>query len=101
MTIYVGNNSISADDVTGTGELKNFYDLPTGGLLFNLSALNYTAASPWVDSVQNIGMVSQGATMAKTTVGGVPCLTFDGTSYWDSTTHSFQRHSIHRVADIH
>ena len=39
MTVFIGGNSISADDVTGTGELKNFYDLPTGGLLFNLSAL--------------------------------------------------------------
>lgn len=86
MTLYVGGNAISADDVDGLGNQKNYYDLPTGGLLLHLSALNYTAASPWQDSAQNIGMVSQGATMAKTTVGGVPCLTFDGTSYWDSTT---------------
>lgn len=92
MTVFIGGNSISADDVTGTGELKNFYDLPTGGLLFNLSALNYTGATPsisadpWYDSVQNIRMNAQAATMAKTTVSGVPCLTFDGTSYWDSTT---------------
>lgn len=86
MTVYVSNNAISADDVTGTGELKNFYELPTGGLLLNLSALNYTGATPWCDSAQNISMVGQGTVMPKATVGGVPCLTFNGSGYWDSTT---------------
>lgn len=86
MSLFIGGNEISANDVGGDGTLKNYYDLPTGGLLFHLSALNYTAASPWQDSVQNINMISQSATMAKATVGGVPCLSFDGTSYWDSST---------------
>jgi hypothetical protein len=86
MSLFVGGNAITADDVSGTGDLKNYYDLPTGGLLFHASALNYTAGSPWQDSVQNIGMVAQSGTMAKATVGGIPCLSFDGTSYWDSTT---------------
>lgn len=86
MTVYVGNNVISADDISGTGELKNYYELPTAGLLLNLSALNYTGASPWYDSAQNIGMIAQGTAMPKATVGGVPCLTMDGNGYWDSST---------------
>jgi len=86
MSLFVGGNEISANDVDGTGILKNYYDLPTGGLLFHLSALNYTGSTPWYDSAQNIGMIAQNGSMTKTTVGGVPCLSFDGSKYWDSST---------------
>lgn len=86
MTLYIGNNNFSGDDVTGDGTLKNYFDMPTSGLLFNLSALNYTGSSTWHDSVQNITMNAQNGAMVKTTVSGVPCLTFDGSKYWESST---------------
>jgi hypothetical protein len=92
MTVYVGGNALTADDVNGRGELKNFYDLPTGGLLFNLNALNYTGASPWYDNVQNIAMTAAAGTpAARQTINNVPCVAFDGTLYWESTPNTLSR----------
>ena len=86
MSLYIGNNEISSNDISGTGILKNFIELPTEGLLFNLCALNYTSGSTvWHDTRQNIAMNAQNGSMTKTTVGGVPCVEFDGSKYWESS----------------
>jgi len=86
MTVYIGDKILSADDIDSYGRLKNYIALPTSGLLFNLSALNYTGSSVWHDVQQNIAMNAQGGNMTKTTVSGVPCLAFDGSKYWESST---------------
>ena len=86
MSFYLGSNAIAGDDMKSDGTNLNYgNELPSNGLLLNLSAYNYTGAGPWHDSQQNIPMQAINGSMTKTTAAGVPCLAFDGTNYWESS----------------
>lgn len=86
MTIYVGNTTISDEDFNADGTPKNILELPTDGLLLHLNAFNFSNSSPWFDSAQNIQFDSNGTMTPKVWDGGVPCIDFNGSGYWQSST---------------
>jgi len=92
MSIDIGGNILSADDVNTSGAVLNLaqYELPTSGLLFNLNAFNYTAGSTWYDNQQNIAMNLSGTAPPKTIVNNVPCVQWNNSGYFESSTANGQ-----------
>lgn len=92
MSIDVGGNIIASDDVNSSGLVTNLaqYDLPTTSLLYHLNAHSYTGASPWYDNAQNIQMTVSGTVNSKTTISGIPAMSFNNSGYWESSTAAGQ-----------
>lgn len=88
MSIDIAGNVISSDDVNSSGLVSNLaqYDLPTTSLLYHLNAHNYTGAGPWYDNQQNIQMNLAGTANPKTTISGIPAMSFNNSGYWESST---------------
>lgn len=88
MTIDVASNILSSDDVNTSGLATNLtqYELPSTGLLFNLNAFNYTAGLTWYDNQQNIGMSTINTAPPKTTVNNIPCVQWNDSGYFESST---------------
>lgn len=92
MTINIGGNVLSDNDVNTSGVAINLaqYELPSTGLLFNLNAFNYTAGFAWYDNQQNIAMSTINTAPPKAIINNVPCIQFNDSGYFDSTTANGQ-----------
>lgn len=92
MSLIIGGNSLSSSNANSDAELKSFNYLPTDGLVLDLNANNYqSGASTWCDSVygmcfnsRNSGEPYTTTPTPKTTVGKIPCIQFNGQSWWES-----------------
>lgn len=92
MSLIIGGNSISTSNVNSSGEIKSFYNFPTDGLVLDLNASNYqNSSSTWCDSVYGMCFTSRNSgepytttPTPRVTVSGVPCIAFNGQSWWES-----------------
>jgi hypothetical protein len=92
MSLIIGGNSLSSSNANSGAELKSNFYLPTDGLVLDLNANNYqSGASTWCDSVygmcfnsRNSGEPYTTTPTPKTTIGKVPCIQFNGQSWWES-----------------
>lgn len=85
MSINLGGNIISSDDFNSSGNSIGSPYLPDDGLMLNMSANSYhSGQTTWVDQQNGIVFNSVNGTTAKTTVEGIPCISFDSTNYWET-----------------
>jgi hypothetical protein len=92
MSIIVNGNTLSASNFNSGGEVKSTYYLPDDGLVLNLNATNYqSGSSTWCDSVygmcfnsRNSGEPYTTTPTPRTTIEGIPCISFNGSSYWEA-----------------
>lgn len=85
MSINLSNNILSSTNFNSDGETLDKFYLPDDTLLLNLNATNYNTGT-WYDSAQGIPMVSYGTTPPKTSLSGIPCVDFNDSGYFESST---------------
>jgi hypothetical protein len=93
MSIIISGNTLAGTNVNASGQVKSFNYLPDDGMVLNMNANNYKDAdSTWNDSIYGITFngYNSGAPYStgktpKTTVNNIPCITFNGASYWESS----------------
>jgi hypothetical protein len=93
MSINIGGNTISNTATTSSGSVSSLtqYELPTTGLLFHVNGFNFTGANTWYDCVQNIPLnLAAGTVPPRTTQSNIPCLQFNGSGYYESSTANGQ-----------
>lgn len=91
--LIVNGTNITSSDVFGnTGKYRFPNELPYGGLKLYLSAETYRGGPYWTDLAQNIEFEAKNTAdpynttqTPRTSIGGVPCIDFNNTAYWQST----------------
>lgn len=93
MGINLGGNTLITSNFNSGAEVKSTFYLPDDGLVLNLNATNYQAGqSTWCDSAYGMCFTSRNSgepytttPTPKTTIGKIPCIQFNGQSWWQSS----------------
>ena len=92
MSLIIGNNNISSSSSNSGAEIKSVFAFPNDGLVLDLNANNYEGgSSTWCDSVygmcfnsRNSGEPYATTPTSKTLINGIPAISFNGQSWWES-----------------